>query len=328
MVTRYLEEQGKCLIGQDKIDLAEAAIEQCIRLANQLGDVREVAVGESELGNVRLAQQRYPEALAAYAEARKRFTQLDEPGSVAASWHQAGMAYQAADQPEAAEDAYRKSLAIKVRLGDVAGQASTLNQLGNLYDDALDRPEEATAFYRQAADKYVLTGDTAKEGVTRNNLGATLRKLRRFDEARQEIRQAIECNAKFGHASEPWKSWAILAAVETDAGNPTAAIEAQRKALASYLAYRRDGGENHNTNGRISLAVTQALLAGDTAQAASLLQQLAARPDAAWLLPFIHALQAIVSGSRDASLADAPELHYTMAAEIVLLIETLAQAGR
>ena len=99
--------------------------------------------------------------------------QLDEPGTVAVSWHQTGMAYQQAGQPEAAEDAYRKSLAIKVRLGDVAGQASTLVQLGNLYDDVLDRPEEAVAFYRQAADKYVEIGDAANEGRTRNNLADT-----------------------------------------------------------------------------------------------------------------------------------------------------------
>ncbi len=155
------------------------------------------------------------------------------------------MAYQEAGQPEAAEDAYRKSLAITVRLGDVAGQAGTLVQLGNLYDDELDRPEEAVAFYRQAADKYVEGSDTAKEGRARNNLGKTLRKLRRLDEARQEIRRAIECKAQFGHAAEPWKSWSILADIETDAGNPAAAAEAKGKAIASYLAYRRDGGENH-----------------------------------------------------------------------------------
>ncbi len=56
-----------------------------------------------------------------------------------------------------------------------------------------------------------------------------LRKLRRLDEARQEIRRAIECNAQFGHASEPWTTWAILADIETDAGNPTAAAEAKRQ---------------------------------------------------------------------------------------------------
>ena len=34
-------------------------------------------------------------------------------------------------------------------------------------------------------------------------------------------------------------------------------------------------------------------------------------------------LQAIVAGSRDRTLADAPELNYSMAAEILFLIETL-----
>jgi hypothetical protein len=42
------------------------------------------------------------------------------------------MVYEQAKQPEAAEDAYRKSLEIEVRLGNVAGQARTLTQLFSL----------------------------------------------------------------------------------------------------------------------------------------------------------------------------------------------------
>lgn len=74
--------------------------------------------------------------------------------------------------------------------------------------------------------------------------------------------------------------------------------------------------------------MTQHLLSNDSEEAASFLQQLAAHPDAAWLLPFILALQAIVTGSRDRTLADAPDFHPTMAAEILFLIETLEKAGR
>jgi tetratricopeptide (TPR) repeat protein len=223
---------------------------------------------------------------------------------------------------DAAADAYRKSLAIKVRLGDVGGQASTLNQLGRLCFD-LARTEEAAAFYRQTVDKYVEIRDVAKEGVARNNLGDTLRKLRRLDEARQEIRRAIECGAQFGHASSPWASWAVLAGIETDAGNATTAAEAKRHAMACYLAYRRDGGENHSDSGRLVLAVTQKLRAGDLAGAASLLHDNAATYKTASWRAFIRALQAIVAGSRDRALADAPELGYSMAAEILFLIETL-----
>ena len=320
--------QGDCLCDLGRLDEAAAAHEEGIRRSEQLNDTRQVAAGKGNLGTVRKNQRRYPEALAAYAEARERFTQLNEPGSVSVFWHQTGMVYQEAGQPDAAEDAYRESLVISVRLGHVAGQADTLGQLGNLYDSVLGRPEEAATFYRQAADKRVEISDVAGEGRARNNLGMTLRKLRRLDEARREIRRALECDAQFGYASEPWKTWGILADIETDSGNPTAATEAKRKAIACYLAYRRDGGENHYNDGRISLAVTQSLLAGDTATAGSSLQQLAAHPNAAGSIgTFIHALQAIVAGSRDRALADAPELDYTMVAEILLLIERMEKAG-
>lgn len=121
---------------------------------------------------------------------------------------------------------------------------------------------------RQAVDKHIEIGDVAGEGRQRSNLAIRLRKLRRLDEARQEIRRAIECDAQFGQASKPWTAWNNLADIETDAGNTTAAAEAKRRAIDCYLAYRRDGGENHNPDGRICLAVTQPLLAGDPAAAA------------------------------------------------------------
>jgi tetratricopeptide (TPR) repeat protein len=245
-------------------------------------------------------------------------------------WHQTGTVHQDAGEAEAAEDAYRKSLAIKVRLGNIAGQANTLGQLGLLYGTLLDRPEEAVAFIRQAADKFVEIHDVAGERRQRSNLANNLRKLGRFEEARKETYRAIECHEQVGfdHAGEPWKTWAILAAIENDAENPAAAKEANLKAIHSYLAYRRDGGENHDPPGRICLAVSERLLAGDPTAAATLLDELVSDRDAAWLVPFIQALQAIVAGSRDRSLGDAPGIDYKMSAEILWLLQTLEQVGK
>jgi tetratricopeptide (TPR) repeat protein len=322
MASACITEQADCLRSLGRLDEEALAYEEAIRRDEQRGDHRDVGIGKIQLGTVRVYQRRYSEALAMYAEARERFTQLDEPGTVAVTWHQTGMAYQDAGQPEAAEDAYRKSLAIEVRLGNVAGQAASLVQLGNLYDDELNRPEEAVAFYRQAVDKSVESSDVAKEGRRRSNLAATLRKLRRLDEARQEILRAIQCKAQFGHASEPWKSWSILADIETDAGNASPAAEANRQAIASYLAFRRDGGENHTTPGRLFHAVTQALRAGQKARAEQIIAEYRER----WKdykTPEADALESILAGSRDRTLADNPELSYTMAAEILFLIETL-----
>jgi tetratricopeptide (TPR) repeat protein len=319
--------RGQCLFALGRLDEAAAAYEEAIRRAEVFGAERDIAAGKADLGTVRLMQHRYKEALDAHEEARERFTRLDEPGSVAGAWNQIGMVYEQTGQPEAAEDAYRQSLAIEVRLGGVAGQARTLGQLGNLYAGVLGRLEESVAFFRQAADKYVELGDEASEGLARNNLGDTLRNLCRFAEARHEIRRAIECNALFGHASEPWMTWSILHEVEAADGNPVAAAEAKQKAVECYLAYRRDGGENHNADGRVCFVVTQALLSGDPAIAVSLLQEVSSDSDLpAWVRPFIEALQAIVAGSRDRTLADGRALFYRMAAEILFLLETLEKA--
>ena len=323
MVYLCFTERGNCLLSLGRLDEAVAAYEETIRRAEKLGDQRMIAVTNSQLGSVRLQQRRYSEALGLFVEARERFTKLEEPGTVARVWHQTGLVYQQTGQWEAAEDAYRQSLAIEVRLGNVAAQAATLGQLGNLYINVA-RLEEAVAFFHQAADMYSELRDVAGEGQTHLNLAVALRNLRRLDEARQEIHRAIECKKPLGHTGSIWNAWAVLASIETDVGDSDAAADANRKAIESYLAYRRDGGENYDADGRISDTVLQALLDGDQPTAQSLLQQLAANPN----LPdnvhtFISALQAIVNGSRDRTLADAPDLQYGMAAEILFLIESL-----
>ena len=107
----------------------------------------------------------------------------------------------------------------------------------------------------------------------------------------------------------------------------SAAAAAREKALAYYVSYRQDGGENHGPAGRLSFAVAQSLLSGDADAARSLLEQVAPQYEEAGFGSFIRALQAIVAGGRDRTLADAPDLHYTMAAEILLMIETLKNSA-
>ncbi len=323
MASICFSERGNCFLNLRRLEDAASAYEESIRRAEQRDDERSVAVGKAQLGTVRLEQKRYSEALAAYAATRADFTRLGEPDSVAMSWHQTGMVLEETGPPQAAEDAYRQALAIMVPQGNIAGQAVTLGQLGILYDNVLGRTEEAVAFFRQAADKYGKTKNTANEGRTRSNLAIALLKLQRHDEARQAIERAIQCREGLGHAAEPWKSWDILADIETATHNPNAAAVAQKKAIASYLAYRRDGGENHDGPGRLSLAISQALHANKPDEASTLLRQLAAEPQATRLQPFIQALQALLAGSRDPALADAQGLDFSMAAEILWLIETL-----
>ncbi len=326
MDTRCLTEQADCLCDLGQLSAAAKAYQAAIALDEQRGAARDVAVGKGQLGTVYLLQNLYPQALAAYEAARTSFAALNEPGCVATSWHQTGMTHQAAGEARNAEDAYRQALAINVRLGDIAGQASTLGQLGNLHDNELGRTEEAVVFHRQALDKAITCGDTAAEGEWRNNLASSLCKLGLWAEAREQIQQAIASKSQFGHAAQPWASWNILTDIETAAGQTAAAQYARQQALEHYLAYRRAGGENHSDQGSLCAAIHAMLHESENEQAQALLQQLTADPQHANNLPWqalLASLQAIVRGSRDDSLAQDQALSYDGAAEITLLLEYL-----
>lgn len=326
MVAENYGELAQCFDRLQRFDQAAVAYEEGIRRFEALDNKHSVAVLKANLGTTLMSQGSYQEALNAHNKACELFSQLSELTYVAMSWHQIGMVYQEIGQMEAAEDAYRKSLAINVKIGNVAMQAGTLIQLGNLYKNALGHVEQSVLFYQQAADKFAEIGHLADEARARSGLAIAFRLLRRFDESRDQIRFSINCTKSFGHAIEPWKFLVILSDIEKDAGNQTASIDAKRRAIDSYLTYRREGGENHDV-GRLSFLVTKYLLAGDSAAATSILMQFVAFPGAIRFLAFSHALQSIVAGSRDLTLADDPDLDYGMAAEILFLIETLEKQG-
>ena len=219
---------------------------------------------------------------------------------------------------------YRRALEIEIQRKNLAGQASSLGQLGNLCKDCLHRPEEALVFYRQAADMYARLGDVRYEGVTRNNIAATLYQLKRYDEARQEVKRAIECMSQIGLAAVPWKSFGILHLIESAEGHTAAAKAAWQQARDAYLAYRRQGGYAQYNSGKLADQIADAVQQGKGEEMARELREIAEtgrgdRPVA----PTVLLLLAVLNGSRDPALADDPALSYDNAAELLFLMERL-----
>lgn len=325
MASAALTEQGDCLRALGRLDAAAEVYVKSIQEAKALQDDRGVAVGQGQLGTVRMFQKRYHEALEAYKEARDRFDKLKEPLTVAGIWHQMGMVYRQAEQYEEAEKAYKTALAIRVQEKRRDRVADSLTELGNLFD-AMSRLEDAAVFYRQAVDICIELQDLAKEGRVRGNLANTLIELQRFDEARMEVMRAIECKEPFGHAAEPWKIWDIFHNLERATNHPEAASKALEEAKKRFLAYRRDGGENHEGDGpQWCVLVLQAIQTNATKEIVAGLTEAEKDPDLPnYLKPLITALQAILAGSRDSALADDPALFYMDACELTLLLEQLS----
>jgi tetratricopeptide (TPR) repeat protein len=323
MASAAITEIADCLTNLGRWDEAAAAYQEAIGRDEKLDRRRDVAVGKGQLGTVRMLQERYDEALEIYAEVRELFESLGEPRSVAFIWHQIGMIHKNAGQFDQAERAYRQSLAIRVRQKDLAGEADSLIGLGNLYNEMV-RLEDAVKCYRQAADIHVRLQDQRHEGIARNNLANTLIKLQRYDEARREMLRAIECKKPYGHVAEPWMTWNNLCDLERATGNPQAADEARRQAIASFLAYRRAGGQSMDWGAQWCAAVAQAIQANAPDATTGLEQEMAeylnttAGPRGKALIP---KLQAILRGDRDPALAADPALYYGDAVELQLLLE-------
>jgi tetratricopeptide (TPR) repeat protein len=324
MATAAITDRADCLSDLGRYDEAAAAYEEVIRRAEESGNRRGVAVGNIQLGTVRLRQKRYAEALERYDKALKTFELLGEPNSIATAWHQIGRVQSEAKQLEQAEHAYRQGLAIRVQHKRRADEATSLGGLGHLYDQ-LGRLEEAATFYRQAVEIDVKLQDSRNEGLDRNNLAGTLIKLQRYDEARHELLRAIKCKKPFGHVARIWTTWAILNDLEQATGNAQAAAEARGQAVASYLAYRRAGGESQANTAPLYTLVAQAIKQGTTTEAAPQLAKYA-RPDVpAWLTALLDKLQAILRGDRDPALASDPALSFWDAVELQLLLENLGR---
>ncbi len=136
--------------------------------------------------------------------------------------------------------------------------------------------------------------------------------------------RSVECDKPFGHAAEPWTTWAILCDLERAVGDADAAADARHKAVEAYLAYRRAGGENQGPGAQLCAATARAIAEGKVDQARVELAQLLGGSDLpAWAKVLIPILQAILNGGRDPALADNPDLDYDDAVEVRLLLETL-----
>jgi len=328
MVSVTISDRGHSLTALGRLEEAAAVYIEAIAQDEKRKDKRSVAVGKAQLADVRMLQQCYAEALTLYAEARTLFQALDEPRNVASIWHQIGIVHRQKGNLEQAEHASRQSLALEVQYHNLVGEANSLLELGNLYDD-IGCLEEAETFSRQAAAKFASLHDLLGEGRAHNNLAATLIKLKHYDDARCELHRALECNKPFGHNAEPWKTWSLLHILEQAAGNSQAAADSWQQAVQCYLAYRRAGGESQEPGAQLCVRIARDISQGDTTEATQFLAQAAAAADTpVWLKAMLPKLRTILHGYRDPALAADPALDYRDAVELLLLLETLGAGER
>jgi tetratricopeptide (TPR) repeat protein len=83
-------------------------------------------------------------------------------------------------------------------VGDRAGLAVTLNNIGLVYD-RLGQPEQALAYYQQALPIREEVGDRAGESVTRYNMAMMYRAQGQLAEAVEALRQVVALDEQTQH---------------------------------------------------------------------------------------------------------------------------------
>ncbi|MCP5003648.1 MAG: tetratricopeptide repeat protein [Planctomycetes bacterium] len=323
MVAASLAKRGECLFDLGRLKDAAAAYEGSIRKAAEVKSERQIALGKGQLGMVRMSLGQYEEAIKFHDEAREIFNNLGDPNMVAVACQQTGVVYEEIGRFEEAEQAYLQALDINVEQKNTVDEAKCLGSLGSFYSK-IGRSEDAVNYFQRAAGIYRDINDMANEGRVRGNLTITLIILNRYEEGRREILRAIECFKPYGHHVEPWRAWDKLREIELAEGNQDASSRARRLAAETYLACRRDGGEDQNPSARLCVLFEEALKKQKPEEVRKQLDEVASDPK----IPvsgklLISKLQEILAGSRESELAEDLGLNYADAAEILYLLERL-----
>ncbi len=228
---------GDALTDMGDYDRARIAYQQSLAIAKELGDARQEAVANGQLGTLALVQGKLAEAAQSYQSALKIFRGLNEPASEAVAWHQLGLTYQEARQWDAAEGAYRESARIEESLGNLAGAAQTWNQLARVNQYA-GKLEAAEAWYGKAIEGFKDLGDRMAESKVSNNLANLLLNQDRLTKARQLAEEALAIKQTLDPAAaEIWTIYNILAKIADKQGDTTQAREYRRLSQQEYAQF-------------------------------------------------------------------------------------------
>jgi len=101
-----------------------------------------------------------------------------------------GMAHFKGGETAKALERYGQALEVQTRIGDIRGQAITLNQIAEIYS-SLQQAGNARRHYRKAQDQWKRVNDSLGEAISLYGLAKVERQQKRFPEARRAIIEAI-----------------------------------------------------------------------------------------------------------------------------------------
>jgi tetratricopeptide (TPR) repeat protein len=205
-----LNRQGLLYQQLGEVDKSIEKLEASLVLSQELGRDEFVLANLGDLANSHLMKMQLESALSLSQRSLEIARRLEHRQYEAAALHQQGLilnemaraegsenAERAAAHRRAAAECFQDSLAIKRRIGNEAGAADTLSELGKLLLDAGQMREAITAF-TEALEIDQRLGRPVQVGIDLEFLGSVHERQGQYAAALEKYRQALALLRQYG----------------------------------------------------------------------------------------------------------------------------------
>jgi tetratricopeptide (TPR) repeat protein len=289
-------ELGEVLTALGNYDQAQQAYENSLAIQKEIGNQRDSAAVNFQLGILARLQGELSTAIDRYQLALSTFQQLQEPRSEATAWLHLGKAYQQGQNWVAADRAYRESARIEEQQGNIVKAAETYNQLAILNEE-MQKLSEAEQWYWKALQIARQVGYRIGESKTLTSLANLLIKQpNRLPEAHQLATAALAISETLDPAAaEIWKTYGLLAKITTAQGETDVAREYRQLARTAKAAF---AGTQYELQQHEPLIAAVVVAVGDKAVQAELEPILTQKIENGWG-QLVAAIRRVLAGERD-----------------------------
>ncbi len=137
------------------------------------------------------------DSLRLFNEALAKARTLGDKAGEAITLHNIGLVYHGMEQPQQALRFYEQSLPLTKQVGDKAGEAVTLNNIGQVYD-RIGQSQKALLLFEQALPLCRQVGNKAGEATTLNNIGLVYERIGQPQQALKFFEQALLLRRQVG----------------------------------------------------------------------------------------------------------------------------------
>ncbi len=188
--TKLLGSKGWALLRKGEYDKAEDIFSRRINIAETLGDKKEAAQAQHDMGTVYLQLGNYEAALVHLQNALEMRKKIDDESGLASTLNNLGILYDGKGELNKALEYHKKGLDIDKKIGDKWGTAISFNNIGTLYlrSGELDKAVEK---YKRSMQIEEMIGDKRGIASSLSNLGRVHLLKEEFEEALEHFEHSL-----------------------------------------------------------------------------------------------------------------------------------------